>query len=395
MKNLIHERICVSIVVVVALSSLDLVAQKSSFEKTRLTDVFYAEGAYAADLTGDEVNDIIYGPYYWIGPDYKQIKSWNSMGAYDPEIYSDNFFPYARDFNKDGWEDIFMIGFPGKSARIFLNPGEKAEMWDMHHVAPEVSNESPMWKDIDGDGEPEIVCIADSTWGYYKADYSKPLEPWTFHKISPRGKWFHYTHGLGVGDVNGDDRMDVLEAEGWWEQPSSLKGDPVWEKHDYDFAKGGSQMYAYDFDQDGDNDVLTANYAHGWGVLIYENLDGKGKDFKKHVLVGGGGEFESPNGVEFSQPHGVDLVDMNGDGLLDVISGKRFMAHGTWGDPDNAGAAVTYWFETSGKGFDLKPHLIDDDTGVGVEVKALDVDKDGKMDVLVGNKKGLTLLRRK
>jgi len=346
------------------------------------------------DLTGDGVNEIIYGPYYWVGPDYQEMRSWNTMPAHDPERYSDNFFPYTQDFNNDGKEDIFMIGFPGKPARIFINPGDEAKIWDMYEVGDEVSNESPAWTDIDGDGDNEIVCVRDSTYGYFEADWTKPLEPWTFHKITPRGKWFHYTHGMGVGDVNGDGRRDLLEAEGWWEQPESLDGDPIWELHEYPFAKGSSHMFAYDFDDDGDNDILTADYAHGWGVFWYENLDGFGEEFERHIIVGGGEEYESPYGVSFSQPHAIDMADFNNDGVMDFVTGKRWMAHGTWGDPDNLGDAVTYWFETKRTNGEVEfvPHLVDDDTGVGVEVKALDINEDGKMDVLVGNKKGVTIL---
>ena len=35
--------------------------------------------------------------------------------------------------------------------------------------------------------------------------------------------------------------VDVLEAGGWWEQPSSLLNDPEWKKHDATFGEGGAQ----------------------------------------------------------------------------------------------------------------------------------------------------------
>ncbi len=60
-------------------------------------------------------------------------------------------------------------------------------------------------------------------------------------------------------------------------------------------------------------------------------------------------------------------------------------------DEPNA-APVLYWWELKrdeNGGADFVPHLIDDDSGVGTEVTAGDVDGDGKPDVVVGNKKGV------
>ena len=50
------------------------------------------------------------------------------------------------------------------------------------------------------------------------------------------------------------------------------------------------------------------------------------------------------NRHKFSQLHAIDLVDMNRDGLMDIVTGKRFWAHGPNGDADPT-PAVLYWFE--------------------------------------------------
>jgi hypothetical protein len=71
--------------------------------------------------------------------------------------------------------------------------------------------------------------------------------------------------------------------------------------------------------------------------------------------------------------------------------GKRFWAHGPEGDVEPNAAAVLYWFRLArgpDKTVDYVPYLIDDDSGVGTQVVAGDVNRDGLPDIVVGNKKG-------
>ena len=52
---------------------------------------------------------------------------------------------------------------------------------------------------------------------------------------------------------------------------------------------------------------------------------------------------------------------------------------------------MLYWFKLardSKGGVDFIPHRIDDDSGVGTQVVATDVNGDGLPDIVVGNKKG-------
>ncbi len=371
----------------------------SHWHTTRLSDVFFSEGAGVGDFNKDGKTDIMAGPFWYEGPEFKKSHAYYPPKPFDPKGYSDNFFAYSQDFSGDGWDDILIIGFPGVDASWFENPAGKEGMWVRHKILEPVDNESPTYVDITGDGQREIVCSSNGYFGFAGPDPKDARQPWKFRRISPEGAGGKFTHGLGVGDVNGDGKPDLLEKNGWWEQPAAIDGDPVWKKHAFQFAgPGGAQMYAYDFDGDGDNDVLTSLAAHGHGLTWYENrrndptVDTKDGEiaFKKHDIMGATPD-KNRYGLVFSQLHAIDLADIDGDGIKDIVTGKRYWAHGPNGDPDPGAPPVIYWFRTTrlkDKTVDFVPHLIHDDSGVGVEVKIVDVSNDGVPDVVVGNKKG-------
>jgi hypothetical protein len=118
--------------------------------------------------------------------------------------------------------------------------------------------------------------------------------------------------------------------------------------------------------------------------------------FREHVILNKDASKDR-YGVQFSQPHSLALIDMDGDGLMDIVTGKRFWAHGKDGpDPDSNSAAVLYWFKLvrPAKGqAEFIPHLIDDDSGVGTEVTAGIVSNPKYPDVVVGNKKGVFVFK--
>ena len=80
--------------------------QLRTFETTKLSDRFFAEGATFGDLNHDKIADLIAGPFWFAGPDFKQQHMYYAAKPFDPNGYSDNFFAYVCDFNGDGLKDI-------------------------------------------------------------------------------------------------------------------------------------------------------------------------------------------------------------------------------------------------------------------------------------------------
>jgi hypothetical protein len=389
--SIVLSLVCLGLVT--AASAADL--QLHSFERIRLTDVYYSEGANAGDINGDGKIDAVYGPYWYAGPDFKTAYEIYAPEPQDTNKYANNFFNWVYDFNGDGAKDVLTAGFPGTPAFVYENPKGASGHWPKHQVVDSVSNEAPQFINLVGDEQPELVCTNAGRFGFATFDKSKALKPWTFHVISEEKAPKPFGHGLGVGDVNGDGKLDLLVFNGWFEQPAADPLTVVWEFHPQKFsnAYGGAEMYTYDVDGDGDNDVITSLAAHEYGVAWYEQVMEEGKrDFKLRVIVGKTAD-ESPYGLLFTEPHSVALVDMDGDGLKDIITGKTYWSHHTKSPMWDAGAVV-YWFklERTSAGVNWIPYLADPDAGIGRQVSIQDVNGDRLPDIVLGGMKGAHVL---
>lgn len=370
-------------------------AQQPTWKKHVITTDFLTEGISAGDIDGDGVKDLVAGAFWFKGPDFKEMKSYRPGKPEPITVYQeDSFLSWVEDFNGDGKNDILMASHPGKNMTLYLNPGKTGE-WTTHVVMTEAASESTIWADIDGDGKKEMVCMQGGRFGYAKVDWSDATKPWTFIPISEKVADTPYVHGLGVGDLSGDGRPDIVAKDGWFEQPAAKDG--KWEWHPEPFAtRGGAQMLVFDADGDGDNDLVTSMNGHGYGLAWFsaEHHDNK-VTFTRHEILPEDPAKTGPDGLQFSQLHALAMGDFDNDGRMDFITGKRYYAHNghDTGDTDPP-LAVIFYNRKDGDGVRWQPEVIDRDSGVGCQVLAVDLNDDGNLDFVTGNKKGVNVISR-
>ena len=107
---------------------------------------------------------------------------------------------------------------------LYVNPRGESRRWESFTVTDAISSEIALLKDTDGDGKLEYL-FKDSNNQIVVGDAGcRPIPParGSRQPLTERGPWTN--HGMGIGDVNKDGRVDLLNGYGWWEQPA--KGMP-------------------------------------------------------------------------------------------------------------------------------------------------------------------------
>ncbi len=140
---------------------------------------------------------------------------------------------------------------------------------------------------------------------------------WTAHTLNPTAGDPDRNR---LADINGDGRLDAVvgfEAINkpgklaWYEQPADPAG--TWTEHVIGMPVGPMSVDAADMDRDGDLDVVVGEHNYKEPAtartLIFENVDGKGSQWKEHVAHTGDEHHD-----------GAIVVDIDGDGDLDIIS---------------------------------------------------------------------------
>ena len=344
---------------------------------------FRSEACGVGDFNNDGKPDIVAGPYLYLAPDWKTKKIRTLEGKVDNEGkgYYWDFMNLPLDVDRDGLLDVVSCSWHSKRADWFRNTGPAGGQWPRNLIEINGNYEHGDLWDIDGDGKPEeILPVVTGTVWYEVGKRPDGKHGIVKHVISEKT----FDWGVGAGDLNGDGRTDVLRPGAWFEAPKNPRGG-TWKEHPLavgskEEGKPGHtpQILVYDVNADGLNDIVTSS-AHGHGIFWYQQTLYATRGWKKHTIDD-----------TWTQAHALTLADLDNDGDLDLVTGKRFMAH-NGNDPDAFGPLGAYWYELK-RG--AKPvwtkHVISYDKGIGagMNIPVVDLDGDGDLDIVVTGKWG-------
>ncbi|MBN1343002.1 MAG: VCBS repeat-containing protein [Phycisphaerae bacterium] len=345
---------------------------------------YRSEACCIGDFNKDSKLDIAAGAFLYLAPDWKRVEIRKPTTDVDDKGkgYCHDFMNLPLDVDGDGLLDVVACFWHEKSMAWYRNTGEKGGLWPETVIVRNGNFECGDLCDIAGTGKANQILphVQETVW--YELVTTGPKRG-TFARHLVSEKKMQY--GGGTGDVNADGRIDIIRPDAWFEAPTDPRAGK-WKEHPV--ALGGREegktdhtpeIRVYDVNGDGLNDLVTSS-AHKHGIFWYEQVrDGDATRWKRHLIDD-----------SWSQAHSITLADIDGDGLLDLVTGKRFMAH-NGGDPDAFGTLGVYWYQLKRKpNVTWTRHAISlkEGIGSGMNLPVVDLDGDGDLDVVVTGKWG-------
>lgn len=335
------------------------------------------EACAVLDVNGDGRLDVVCGGWWYEAPEWKRhfVREVEKLGT--PPNY-DGYSHLEMDVNGDGRTDLINVNWRSRSIYWLEHPGPKLGEWRKHVVATPGAMETGRLHDIDGDGRPDVLPRGGnfSAWWEIVPGEPKAGPKWIRHDLPVAASG----HGGGFGDINGDGRGDIVGPNGWLEAPvDRRKGEWIWHA-EFSLGNASIPVIVADVDDDGDADLIWS-LGHDYGTFWLEQKNEPGRrTWTRHAIDD-----------SWSVGHSPLWVDFDGDGRKEFVNGKRYRAH-ELRDPGATDPQVMYRYQfdpatRTFRRFELMPK--GGPAGIGLDPKAIDLDGDGDLDLVVPGRSGL------
>ena len=277
----------------------------------------------------------------------------------------------VRAVDLDGDGDLDILGASDYAGDIawWENANGDGSAWAKHTVDADFTNaHSVRAADMDCDGDLDVLGAASGAddivwWENISGDGSA----WAEHVVDAE---YDEAFSAEAVDLDDDGDLDVagiagqLQSVTWWE---NLDGTATnWSEHTIDTEYGNPHSLSVaDIDRDGDPDLVVT--WHNPGCVTWWENDGTPQDD-----VGGDGNSWTERYVAaYDGAYGSCTADVDGDGDLDLLCAAT-----------DATGSVKWWKNADGAGTEWTESLVDGAFDGAIDVKAVDLDGDGDLDVL-------------
>ena len=294
-------------------------AQKS--DGALASPVSYASGAGTSrldsvavgDITGDGKNDVV------VGSDGSGVQVFPQLAS--GLLGAPAFSPTANgrqirlgQLDGDGRLDVAAIGWGTNTVSVLFNDGSELRA-PVDYPAQHGGYDDLEVGDVTGDGRADVVVMSGQAYAIPNVSVLSQLQGGGFgaaasYNVGPNV----LTSGIGVGDVTGDGRNDVVASYGGNRPASNLAVfaqtaagalAPPTTYASYDIPE---PIAVADLDLDGHADVVTLHA--GWNRAgLYRQVAGGGLAAEELYAIPYASHYE---------PHGLALGDIDGNGSPDV-----------------------------------------------------------------------------
>ncbi|MFO0941060.1 MAG: FG-GAP-like repeat-containing protein [Pirellulales bacterium] len=365
------------------------------------------------DVNNDGQPDIVCGAYWYEAPHWKRHR------FREVEQIRGRFDDYSNlvvDVDRDGAQDIVSVNYRSKSLYWVRNPGvgksketsdpgsqksQSSELWETIVIDHPGTSETGQLADLDADGKLDILPAGTNFAAWYRFVIEDGKVTWKKHDLPEQ----LIGHGIGVGDLNGDGRTDVIGSKGWAQAPLNPREDR-WVWHDeFSLARDCSiPILCWDVDSDGDLDLVWSR-AHDVGLYWTEQIESHASTVSVDKLIADHqaiGMIATRKWVthaidtSWSNIHTLMTADLDGDGKLELVAGKRYLAH-DGKDPGEYDPLSIAWYKFDNSFRIWQRNVIGYGGPCGIDLDSFcaDMDQDGDIDIVAPSRIGLHWLENR